>query len=251
MKFKICVPIPIKSANILEFKSRIENVMGFNPNLIEFRYDYIDDVQKITQNFITEMLDNVYPKIPVIFTFRSPHEGGKIKIDEKTRFNILKTLVLSQPHYLDIEMNTEKRMLKDILNLTNQNDVNLIFSYHNFDETPSYEVLSDQIQKFLEIMKEEFGLDSNRLEKVIFKLVCKANDFEDNLISLKICKEFSTRKMNIISFCMGTLGIFSRICCVLNGSFLTYASIVEETAPGQINVKDMRASLNLFLNRSN
>jgi len=249
MKFKICVPIPIKSANILEFKSRIENVMGSNPNLIELRYDYIDDVQKITQSFIKEVLDNVDPKIPVIFTFRSHNEGGKIKIDEITRFKILKTLVLSRPHYLDIEMNTEKRFLKEILNLASQNDVNLIFSHHNFDETPSYEVISDQIEKFLEIMREEFSLDSKRLEKVILKVVFKANSFEDNLISLKICKEFSIRKTNIISFCMGTLGIFSRIHCVLNGSFLTYASIVEETAPGQIDITSLREALKVLQER--
>ena len=46
---------------------------------------------------------------------------------------------------------------------------------------------------------------------------------------------------------MGTLGIFSRILCVLNGSFLTYGSVVEETAPGQIKIKDIRDSLSLFL----
>ena len=39
---------------------------------------------------------------------------------------------------------------------------------------------------------------------------------------------------------MGGLGIFSRITCVKAGSFLTYASLADRTAPGQINVKLMR-----------
>lgn len=247
MKFNICVPIPIKSENILELKQRIEKVMGSNPNLIEFRFDYINDIQKLTPNFTKEVLDNVDPKIPVIFTFRTQKEGGQMKIDEVTRINILKTLVISRPNYLDIEMNTEKRFLSEIINLTNQNDVNLIFSYHNFNETPAYEKISNKIHRFLEIMKDEGGLDSKRLEKAILKLVFKAISFEDNLISLKLCKEFSKKKINIISFCMGTLGIFSRILCVLNGSFLTYGSVVEETAPGQIKIKDIRDSLSLFL----
>jgi 3-dehydroquinate dehydratase-1 len=246
MKSNICVPIPIKSANILEFKTRFEKIVRSNPNLVELRYDYIDNVQLITQDFVKELLDNINPKIPVIFTFRDDKEGGQMKIDEMTRFNILKILVLSQPNYLDVEMDTEKRYLTEIIDLAYQNDVTLIFSYHNFKETLSYEVITVQIQRFLEILKDEYGLDSKSLDKIILKLVFKANSFEDNLISLKICKEFSKRKINIISFCMGTLGIFSRICCILNGSFLTYASIVEETAPGQINIKDMRASLNLF-----
>ncbi len=39
---------------------------------------------------------------------------------------------------------------------------------------------------------------------------------------------------------MGELGIFSRIMCTLAGSFLTYASFEEKTAPGQLNIKKMR-----------
>ena len=75
MKFNICVPIPIKSANILELKSIIAESIRSDPNLIELRYDYIDDVQQITQDFVNELLANVQPKIPVIFTFRAHKEG--------------------------------------------------------------------------------------------------------------------------------------------------------------------------------
>ena len=45
---------------------------------------------------------------------------------------------------------------------------------------------------------------------------------------------------------MGTLGIFSRILCVLNGSFLTYGSIDEKTAPGQIDITNLREALNVL-----
>jgi len=47
---------------------------------------------------------------------------------------------------------------------------------------------------------------------------------------------------------MGELGIFSRIACVLTGSFLTYASLEEKTAPGQINIDEMREIYHLFSN---
>ncbi len=46
---------------------------------------------------------------------------------------------------------------------------------------------------------------------------------------------------------MGTLGIFSRIMCVTKGSFMTYASLDEETAAGQINIHKMRDLYNLVL----
>ena len=47
---------------------------------------------------------------------------------------------------------------------------------------------------------------------------------------------------------MGELGIFSRIVCPLAGSFLTYASFEEKTAPGQLNIKKMREIYNLIMN---
>lgn len=246
MKYNICVPIPIKSANIIELKSIIAESLRSDPNLIELRYDYIDDVRKITQDFATKLLANVQPKIPAIFTFRAHKEGGQMKIDEAIRFETLKTLALSQPNYLDIEMNTEKRILGELINLTNQNKVNLIFSCHNFDKTPSYEIASDQIQNFIDRLREEYGLDTQKMEKIVLKMIFTAQTFEDNFIPLKLCREISKKNIKIISFCMGILGIFSRILCVLNGSFLTYGSLVEETAPGQIDIKSIRDVLNVI-----
>ncbi|MFX1589330.1 MAG: type I 3-dehydroquinate dehydratase, partial [Promethearchaeota archaeon] len=72
------------------------------------------------------------------------------------------------------------------------------------------------------------------------KLIFTAQKFEDNLIPLKLCKELSHSNQKIISFCMGSLGIFSRLMCVLTGSFLTYASLEEKTASGQLNIRKMR-----------
>ena len=46
---------------------------------------------------------------------------------------------------------------------------------------------------------------------------------------------------------MGTLGFFSRIMCVIKGSFLTYASLEEKTAPGQINIEKMKEIYDLIL----
>ncbi|MFW9874605.1 MAG: type I 3-dehydroquinate dehydratase [Candidatus Thorarchaeota archaeon] len=246
MKFNICVPLPIKSTSILELKSIIEESFKFDPNLIELRYDYINDVKQITKKFVNELLADTQHKIPFIFTFRAYREGGQMKIDEQTRFKILKILILSQPDYLDIEMNIDNRVLNDIIYLANQNKVNLIFSYHDFDKTPSYDMVSERIQNFSDRLREECGLDSKKIKKVILKTIFTAQKFEDNLIPLRLCKELTKKNMKIISFCMGNLGIFSRILCVLNGSFLTYGSIDQKTAPGQVNITKIRETLNLL-----
>ena len=80
------------------------------------------------------------------------------------------------------------------------------------------------------------------IKEIIFKVIFTAQKFEDNLIPMKICRDLleKIKYKSVISFCMGELGIFSRVLSVKVGSFLTYASLDEKTAPGQINIKKIR-----------
>ena len=88
------------------------------------------------------------------------------------------------------------------------------------------------------------------IKKVIYKIIFTAQVFEDNLVPIKICNSLFEKDKNksVISFCMGELGIFSRMMCVKAGSFLTYASLGERTAPGQIDIRKMREVLKLLSN---
>ena len=93
-------------------------------------------------------------------------------------------------------------------------------------------------------------VDFLSIKESIFKMIFTAQKFEDNLIPMKICRDLLERNKckSVISFCMGELGIFSRIMCVIAGSFLTYASLEERTAPGQINIRNMREILQTVSN---
>jgi 3-dehydroquinate dehydratase type I len=86
-------------------------------------------------------------------------------------------------------------------------------------------------------------------EGIIYKIIFTANKFNDNLTPLKICKEISSSKKRIISFCMGSLGIFSRINCIFTGSYLTYAFLEEKTAQGQIQIEKMKEIYDLILKK--
>ena len=93
MKYNICVPIPVKSLNISEITPIIDKVMNFNPNFIELRLDYISDIQKITKDFVVNLINRIQPKIPVICTLRDSSEGGKTEIDDNERLQIIKRLI--------------------------------------------------------------------------------------------------------------------------------------------------------------
>ena len=107
-------------------------------------------------------------------------------------------------------------------------------------ETMKFDETIKLIQNFSNKLNQELSLKPKKHQNYIYKVIFTAQSFEDNIIPLRLCKEFSNSTHKLISFCMGTVGIFSRIMCVTVGSFLTYASLEEKTAPGQINIDKMR-----------
>jgi len=73
----------------------------------------------------------------------------------------------------------------------------------------------------------------------IVKLAFKAQSFADNITALKLTSKL---KVPNIVFCMGELGVLSRVLAPLYGSAWTYASLRAglETAPGQVDVQTLR-----------
>ena len=240
MKFNICVAIQIKSGELEQNQVLIQRALKENPEFIELRFDYIDDTQKLTGDFVDKLLKIIHPKARTIFTIRDSSEGGQLKLDKNERMEIIETLIKTQPDYMDIEINSDAPLLKQIVNLAMKYNVNLIFSSHDFEKTPTYEKAYEIIDSFINRLIHNLKLDSKTVDSSIYKLIFTAQNFEDNLIPLKLCKTFSQKNIKIISFCMEEMGIFSRTSCINVGSFLTYASLEDKTAPGQINIKKMR-----------
>jgi 3-dehydroquinate dehydratase-1 len=246
MKYNLCIPIPIRSASIEEVKPIIDKAIRSKPNLIELRFDYISSVKILSMELLKKLSSIIQPHNPVIFTFRDYSQGGQIQINQDQCLKIYNMFIKVKPNYIDLEMNTDNKILDEIINLAYQNSVKLIFSYHNFENTLSFNEATDLIHKFNTKLIQELSLDSEKFEGIINKVVFTAQNFEDNIIPLRLCRESSNAK-KIISFCMGPLGIFSRITCVLAGSFLTYTFLEEQTAKGQINIEKMKEVYELIL----
>jgi len=201
MKFNICVAVPITSGDLERNEEVLKNVLDENPEFVELRFDYIEDIQQITPIFVKSLLDLIESQTKAIFTFRDFSEGGQIELAISERLKII------------------------------QEGVKII-------------------EKFKEELVNNYAVDFISIKKIIFKLIFTAQRFEDNIIPMKICKDLleKNKDKNVISFCMGELGIFSRIMCVIAGSFLTYASLEERTAPGQINIRKMSEILQTVSN---
>jgi len=240
MKYKICVAIPIKSGNLNSNKQTIEKVLDKSPDLIEFRFDFISDVKLITHFFLKELVSIIPPKIPKIFTFRKKQQGGQYNLSENERLDVLSRLIEVKPDYLDIEINSESQILKNLIDLAYDNNVRLIFSHHDFEKSITYEEIAEMLIRFDEQLKNELNIDLSKINESIFKIILTARVFDDNLNVLNICKKLSGQNKKFVCFAMGEMGILARILCVKFGSSWTYGSLDEKTAPGQINVEKIR-----------
>ncbi len=240
MKYKICIVIPIKSADLNINKQIIETALEKSPDLIEFRLDYINEANFITRSLLKEMMAVIPPKIPRILTFRRRQEGGQYDLSVNERLDVLRHLTEVKPDYIDIEINSESKILKNLIDLAYDNKVKLIFSYHDFEKLVTYEETTEILNRFDEKLKNELLIDLYKINGSIFKIISTAHLFIDNVRVLNTCKKLSRQDKKFICFAMGKVGIFSRILCVKFGSLWTYGSLEEKTAPGQIKIEEIR-----------
>ncbi len=215
---KICTSLI--ASNKTEMINSIEKAISFGTKFIEIRFDYINTSE-------------IYELLPLlkkysdqcIYTCRKLDQGGSFKGNEKLRIKILEELSKHNPSFIDIELITIKNK-PELAKTLRSNGSSLIVSWHNFSETPNEKVLKSILTD-----SKKFG--------DISKIVTFAQTFQDNNKIFSLYK--SETKGKLIAFCMGELGIISRILCVTLGSPLTYASIDDnQTAKGQISILEMK-----------
>lgn len=196
-------------------------------DLVELRLDYLrNPAQAGLKNLIKA------EKIKKIITVRSKKEGGKFKGTEKERIQLLKNAASAGAHFIDLEFSTPKPLRKELIK--NKKRSKIILSYHNFKETPPVKNLSNLFAK----MRKENDVYA-------IKIVTKAKRESDiiNILDLLLIAHPCKRKL--ITFAMGEKGKKSRALALMNGSFLTYASLgkTNKTAPGQLTVAELKKLL--------
>lgn len=206
----ICIPIIANNlADALHDMAEASKVA----DIVELRIDYIKNVD------LKRLLEKRTK--PVIVTNRPVREGGKFDGSEEERIALLKLAVQLQADYVDVEHDSIQHLCRDT---DHRVPTKIIVSYHNFRETP--EDLTDIYKRL-----SRSGAD-------IVKIVTHAYNITDNV---RIYQLLQQSQMPVISFCMGELGIISRILYKRFGSYLTFASLQagKESAPGQINIHEL------------
>jgi 3-dehydroquinate dehydratase type I len=231
----ICIAIPVNS-----FDQGIElaqTAVEKRAQYIEFRIDYDLTVGSWPLSNYKTLVQSV--SVPVILTMRKRGEGGQQDIEEQARFEIISRCIQAKPSYVDVESRIDKEILHRFYKEAAQSGVKLIYSYHDFHKTPSYEDSEILFQEYLDNFPSFHNCptDCSAIDDVV-KFVFYANNDEDPDIPLKLCELAHKRKIKIVSFCMGQFGIRSRVTCIKHGSLFSFASLTQSTAPGQVSVDE-------------
>ena len=208
----ICIPIAASTGvEVLSDLEKAENVA----DLIELRLDLLP---RDTWLLLLNQL-----KKPLIVTLRPERQGGRFKGEEAERIGLLEGVLSFKPAFIDVEWDTPKELIESLRRKKN-GETRLILSYHDFQGTP------DDLEG---IWKR---IDS--LNPDLIKIVTYATRIEDNA---KILKFAQNHRNKIIAFCMGPVGLPSRILTLRFGGLVTYASLDKghESAPGQIPVQEL------------
>ncbi|UCH38240.1 MAG: type I 3-dehydroquinate dehydratase [Candidatus Bathyarchaeota archaeon] len=218
MTVKICASVI--ASKLKTIKETMEKAEKNGANLIEIRMDHLREksiLKKVRQ--ITDL--------PLIATNRSTREGGVFEGSESRRIQQLFDAANSDFDYIDVELSTENS--KIIIQRLADVGAQTIISSHNYSMTPD-------LQHLHQLFQEELSTHAD-----ICKIVTLANTFQDNVRCLQFLDE-GVKKGRLTAFCMGKIGVISRLLSPLFGGEFTYASVYssKETAPGQLTITEMR-----------
>ena len=219
-----CVTLAEKSLS--DIKTKIKNLIDIT-KLFEIRLDALS-LEWVDEEFFQELqkIKDKYPELKLIYTFRSPREGGLKKVEFAKRKEILmKALYHSSAFLVDFEWNEFKED-EDLINQNEKYLEKMLFSYHLFDKGLELE----EGKKLLEEMKEK---------KVKWaKIVSTPKELISALHHLELLDYAKKLGIKLISFGMGEKAKFTRILCLFFSSPFTYVASSKESAvaPGQIDI---------------
>lgn len=231
---KICASIVGKTEE--EIFKELELLKDIDFDVMEWRVDYYNDMENFykVDKILRKM--NKLDKV-ILFTFRSYGEGGVREISQQEYFSLNHLAIQSGLiDLIDIELFRNQEEVKKVVGEAKKNNIKIIISNHDFKKTPPKE----------EILKRLYQMQN--LGADITKIALMSENEKDILTLLEATLAMKESKENqpTITISMGNLGKISRIAGEIFGSCMTYGALSQSSAPGQINLKDLKKILDIL-----
>lgn len=179
--------------------------------LVEIRLDYIRgsvNIKRLLQD----------RPCPVVMTCRRERDGGRFAGTEAERQLLLRTAIAEGADYVDLEEDVAA-------SIPRYGATKRIVSYHDFRQTP------DDL--------ESLHARLAQLDADVVKICTMANRPQDNTRMFRLLSKVN---VSTVAFCMGDMGIPSRILAGKYGAPFTYATFHADRAlaPGQLSFEQMK-----------
>jgi 3-dehydroquinate dehydratase-1 len=188
-------------------------------DVVEFRMDCAED--PIAQ------LSSYDGKLPVLATNRAQWFGGQAS-DAGRLDRLFAASEFDAVRMVDIELETA-RATSWVVDEFRENDVEILISYHAFEDTPDLPTLAAIFE------------DCARYGDVA-KVATLAEDRSDALRMLQAVHDATTDGLRVAGISMGEVGRHTRAVAPLYGSQVSYAPLESDTseyAPGQIPIHEL------------
>lgn len=226
----ICSPLVGRTRERLLAEAAV--VIAKAPDVVEWRVDHFGGIGDAAAVLETgRALRATIGDAPLIFTRRSPREGGEAAaLDDEEAVRLYGAVGASGlVDFVDFEMSNDPEHVRRVRASASRHGVRVILSYHNFAYTPGADFL---VQRFLEA--ERLGAD-------VAKVAAMPRDPLDVLALLEATARADAKgRIPLISMAMGPLGSISRMVGGVFGSTLSFAVGEGASAPGQMPIADLK-----------
>jgi 3-dehydroquinate dehydratase-1 len=231
----VCMPLVARTGEAI--LAELAAVLAKKPDLIEWRVDFFAGIAETPVVIdIARRIRAAAGETPILFTQRSAAEGGEpIPLAEEDAVRLYEAVCESRcADLVDFEMSNHLDHVHRVREVSRRYGVQMIASYHHFENTPSLETL---IRRFAQA--EELGADAG-------KVAVMPHSAEDVLTLLSATLQSSRRlTIPLISMSMGGYGSLTRMFGWMFGSAVTFAVGASSSAPGQVPIEDLDTVLSI------
>ncbi|MEX2685080.1 MAG: type I 3-dehydroquinate dehydratase [Candidatus Sigynarchaeota archaeon] len=250
-KLPIAAALPVTEKYISSggLATDIKKVGEGPASYVELRLDYARNVEALDLKMLIETCQAANLESICTCRVKAKAQGGNyVPRDLASHEALLLRIIETKPSLVDVELVNDASLLDAALQACKQHGVGLILSLHDFESTPP----AAEVDAMCDLLVQAVAQHPPERDHIVFKVVFTARKAVDNAIPFRVIDRLSATGRDVVSFCMGTEGLVSRVACVIPRSDgraaakLTFASFGQQTAPGQIDIATMAALLDPF-----
>ena len=225
--------VSLMAKDLAAVKSEAAAYAAADFDILEWRGDHfaaVTDSAAVLEALKT--LRAAFPNKPILFTFRSKHEGGEAELtaDDYIALNIA-VAETGLVDLIDLELFTGDELVKNAIAAAHARGVKVIMS-----KTPAKDEIIYRLRRM-----QELGAD---IPKIALMPTCRQDVLTVLSATVDMAEKYADRP--IITMSMGKTGVTSRLTGEAFGSAATFGAVKTASAPGQISVADLRTVLTII-----